>query len=210
MEISAQSIALLVGGLVLCFAGGQLFNLSIRLMGFVLGASIGYVLSTTLLGVVPMEVAAQYRPWIILAASVFMGVIGITLIKTIVKAILFAAGAVFGLMVGAVFTGGGLPAEGHVNFNALMHGMTLWSLALAALCAVLFVMLESGFVIIYTSALGAYFIWSQFKVDAKFFYALSIVGAAVQFWAGRGGGGGKPPSKGGAPQGEGGPPKGKS
>jgi hypothetical protein len=206
--MTAQSIALLVGGLVLCFAGGQLFSLSVRMMGFVLGASIGYVFSTALLGVVPVEVTAQYKPWIILAASVFMGVVGITLIKTIVKAILFAAGAVFGLMVGSVFTGGGLPAEGQFNLNVFMHGLTLWSLALAVLCAVLFVMLESGFVIIYTSALGAFFIWSQFKVDSRFFYALAIVGAAVQFWMGRGGGG-KPPAKGGSPQGEGGPPKGK-
>jgi hypothetical protein len=205
--MTAQSIALLVGGLVLCFAGGQLFKLSIRLMGFVLGASIGYVISTALLGVVPVEVTASYKPWIILAASVFVGVVGITLIKTIVKAILFAAGAVFGLMVGAVVTGGGLPAGGQFNLNVFMHGLTLWSLALAVLCAVLFVMLESGFVIIYTSALGSYLIWSQFKVDSKFFYALSIVGAAVQFW--KGNGGGKPPAKGGSAHGEGGPPKGK-
>ena len=186
MHISPESIGIIVAGILLCFAGWYLFRVSIHIIGFILGASIGYTLFTLALKTLGKILPVAWGPWAILGSAILFGLLGIFLIKTAVKAILFIAGFLFGMVIVSMYSGE-VVAINHIHsIEFLIHNFSIWSLASGVLFGILFIIFEKGFIIVYTSAVGAYLLTSQMGLQPMVFYGLLIVGALIQFFISKG------------------------
>ena len=184
MQISTETILVLLAGTGLCFAGWRLFRVSKYIIGFVIGGSIGYSLAQSF--VVMSDKAEAWAPWIPVAALLLFGFLGILMVKAVVKLVLFAGGFMTGAGVVSVLTGG---AEGVLqvhSFSLLIQDLSIWAIAAGAAIGVLFIFFEKGFVIFYTATLGAYLATWPFGLNPVGFLVLTAAGVFVQFRMSRG------------------------
>jgi len=186
MQISPESIGIIVVGIVLCFAGWYLFRFSTHIIGFILGASIGYTLFTLALKILGKTLPVAWEPWAILGSAILFGLLGILFIKTAIKAVLFIAGFLFGMVVVSIYSGGVAGISHPYGIEFLINNLSIWSLASGLLFGILFILFEKGFIIVYTCAVGAYLITSQLGPKPMLFYGLLIIGGLVQFWMSKG------------------------
>ena len=85
MGIDMEQYLFLGFGFVFCFAGWHLFRFSVKILGFLIGANIGYAVSSSILTTVETPLPASWEPWVILCATIVFGAVGILLIKTAIK-----------------------------------------------------------------------------------------------------------------------------
>ena len=186
MQISTETILVLLAGAVLCFAGWHLFRVSKYIIGFVIGGSIGHSLAQSLVVMFDKPELMSWAPWISVAGMVLFGILGVLMVKAVIKVLLFAGGFVFGAGVVSVLTGG---AHGLVQVHSaslLIQDLSAWAIAAGAACGILFIFFERGFVILYTAALGAYLATWPFGLNPVVFLLLTAAGAFVQFRMSRG------------------------
>ena len=106
MNLNPESIAMIVAGVLLCFAGWHLFRFSRYIIGFIVGASTGYVLVVLALQTFQKPFPPSWEPWVVLISTILFALFGVLLIKVVIKAVLFIAGFLFGNMLVVVYTGG--------------------------------------------------------------------------------------------------------
>jgi len=63
-----------------------------KIIGFILGASMGYAIAVFILKFIIASLRASLAPWKPFLCAMLMGFLGIFLIKTFLKSILFLAG----------------------------------------------------------------------------------------------------------------------
>jgi len=186
LNLNPESIALLVAGVLLCFAGWNLFRFSRYIIGFIVGASVGYALAVTALNTLQKPFPPSWEPWVVLASTLLFAVFGVLLIKLVIKAVLFIAGFVFGNALLAVYTGGMKATASAFNLHLLLDNLSIWSLGAGLVCGVLFLFFEKGLVILYTCAVGAYLVMAQLTAPPLLFYVMLIAGSIIQLWMSRG------------------------
>ena len=186
MDLNPESIAIIVAGVLLCFAGWHLFRFSRYIIGFILGASIGYALSVIALKTFEKPFPPSWEPWVVLVATVIFALLGILLLKVVIKTALFIAGFLFGNMLVAVYLGGMKVTAHSYSIEVLIQNISIWSIAAGLVCGILFVLFEKGFVILYTCAVGAYLVTIRMGAPPTVFYALLLVGSFAQLWMSRG------------------------
>ena len=186
MGLSPESIFIIVMGLLLCFAGWWLFRISIISMGLIVGASMGYALIILVLKTSQIPIPDSWAPWVIILVMIVFGLLGILLIKTIVKILLFIAGFLFGMVLIALYSGGQEVIMQPYSIRLLIEHLSIWSFASGLFFGILFVLFQKVFVIIYTCAVGAYLVMSYMEAPPMVFYGLLFIGTIVQFWMSRG------------------------
>lgn len=186
MDISFESIAIIVTGVLLCFAGWHLFRFSRYIIGFIVGASTGYVLAVLTLKTFQKPFPPSWEPWVVLISTILFAVIGILLIKVVIKAVLFVAGFLFGNVLVAVYSGGMKAMPDTYSIQVLIDNVSVWSIGAGLICGILFIFFEKGFVILYTCAVGAYLVTTQMGAPPMVFYVMLSVGSVVQLWMSRG------------------------
>jgi hypothetical protein len=180
MNLTPYAITIIAIGALICLAGWQLFRISIKTIGFILGASMGYGIGVLGLKLLNIPFNPSFEPWIPILSALFVGLIGIIFIKTLVKSILFIAGLFLGLVVYSVFAG---MAKGIVypfGIELIIKHISIWAIVSGVVFGVLFVLFEKWFVILYTSAVGAYLIMSQIQGSGLLFYGMIAVGTVTQ------------------------------
>jgi hypothetical protein len=186
MKPTPYAISMTVIGALICIAGWQLFNISVKIIGFILGASIGYALGVFALKIFETSFDPTFAPWAPYLTAILMGILGILLIKTLIKSILFIAGLFFGIVIYSIYSGMELGTIQSFGFEMIINHISIWSLAVGVVFGILFIFFEKWFVILYTSAVGAYIIIIQLHAPLIIFYGLIIIGSAVQFWMSKG------------------------
>ena len=186
MQLTYESVMMIVAGGLLCFAGWHLFRLSIRILGLLLGANIGYALSSVFFKTVESPVPVSWEPWVVLFFTCLFAFLGIVFIKSMVKIVLFIGGFLFGVILAAVFTGGQMETLQPVGIQIFVDNLSIWSLLSGLIFGILFIYFEKGFVILYTCSLGAYLISSRLGAQPMIFTVAFAAGTAVQFWMSRG------------------------
>ena len=187
MDLSPQSIFIIVIGILICIAGWQLFRISTKIIGFILGASIGYALAVLALAIIKIPVEPSWQPWIPVLSAILMGFFGIFFIKTVVKSILFIAGLFFGIVIFSIFTGVVSGTTYPFGIEMIIENISIWTITSGIVFGVLFIFFEKWFVILYTSAVGAYLIILQTQAPIVIFYGLIAIGTVIQFWMSKGG-----------------------
>jgi len=66
--------------------------MSTKIIGFILGSSMGYAIAVFILKFIIAPLRPSLAPWMPFLCAILMGFLGIFLIKTVVKSILFIAG----------------------------------------------------------------------------------------------------------------------
>ncbi len=185
-EIYPESIGIIIAGILLCLAGWQLFRISVYIIGFVLGASIGYVISSFAVSMGGNAPAPTWAPWVIILVSLVTGIIGIFLIKAVVKIALFLAGLLFGVVLVSLFTGSFEGSAYSFGTEMFLRNISVWSLLAGLVFGILFMFFEKWFVILYTGAAGAYILMLHLDAPPLLFYAMLVAGTVVQLWMSRG------------------------
>ncbi|MBN1848599.1 MAG: DUF4203 domain-containing protein [Deltaproteobacteria bacterium] len=186
MNISAPAIPIIVIGALICVAGWHLFNISVKIIGFILGASVGYALGVFVLKAFGTALSPTFSPWVPFLSAALMGIVGILLVKTLIKSILFIAGLFFGIVIYSLCSG---LMTGNIHpfgMNIIIENISIWSLATGVAFGILFIFFEKWFVILYTSAVGAYLIMTQLHAPLIIFYGLMVLGGAIQLWMSKG------------------------
>lgn len=186
MQIGTETILILLAGTALCFAGWHLFRVSKYIIGFVIGGNIGYSLAQSLVVMLDKPELMSWAPWISVAGVALFGILGVFMVKAVVKLLLFVGGFMFGAGVVSVLTGGVQRVLQMHSFSLLIQDLSIWAIAVGAACGILFIFFEKGFVILYTAALGAYFATWPFGLNPIGFLVLTAAGALVQFRVSRG------------------------
>jgi len=179
---------MVVAGVLLCFAGWHLFRFSRYIIGFVVGASVGYALAVTALKTFQKPFPPSWEPWVVLASTLLFALFGVLLIKLVIKALLFVAGFVFGNLLVAIYSGSVKATTDAFNIQLLIDSLSIWSLGAGLFCGTLFIFFEKGFVILYSCAVGAYLVMAQLAAPPLLFYIMLIAGSIVQLWMSRGSG----------------------
>ena len=186
MKLNPESIAIVVAGALLCFAGWHLFRFSRYIIGFILGASVGHVLAVLALNVFKRPFPPSWEPWVVLVFIILFAFIGTLLLKLVIKAVLFIAGFLFGNLLVVVYTGNMEILAGAHNVQVMIDSVSLWSLGAGLVCGILFIFFEKAFVILYTCAVGAFLIMTRLAAPPMVFYGMLITGSLVQFRMSRG------------------------
>ena len=186
MNLPVESIGLVIAGVLICFAGWQIFRLSARFLGFILGAGTGYTLAVLASEMTGQTIPILWEPWIFLAIAILFGLLGVFLIKTIIKGILFLAGFQFGILLVAVYSGNVGDTIHAYGIAMILKHTSFWAIVSGVVFGILFVLFEKGFVLLYTSAVGAYLIVNYLSAPPAAFYCLLAAGAAIQLWMSRG------------------------
>jgi len=141
-------IALVVGGLVLAFAGAALFKYTVAAVGVLAGGSGGYLLASTL----------ALEPMLMAAAALVGALVGVFLLFSVITTVAMIPGFVLGSYVAATIVGleGGTVALGTVG-STLLGGI-----AGAAICGLLF----KKVLPILTALLGAALATQAWTIDA--------------------------------------------
>jgi hypothetical protein len=182
-EINAVTLVLLAAGVVVCGGGWFLFRLSVRFVGFIAGAWVGYVLITLVSGVLPLGSMLSGIPGRVAAAVgiVLFGIVGAVLVRGLVKVVIFVSGALLGLLISVSVTGFPLSRFGTESFQIVVTDIPLWAFATALILGVIFVLFERCFIILYTAASGAYLISTTLGVPVFVFFAFFAAGSFLQF-----------------------------
>ena len=69
----------------------------------------------------------------------------------------------------------------------IIENISIWTITSGIVFGVLFIFFEKWFVILYTSAVGAYLIILQTQAPIVIFYGLIAIGTVIQFWMSKGG-----------------------
>jgi len=154
-------------------------------MGAILGANIGYTVAGVVLNVMGIQIQPDLRIWVMVAAAVLFGLLGIFLIKKMIKLALFLAGFLFGAALVAVYTNAPVGPLGVHSVKIILESISLWSVFAGIACGVLFVFFEKGFVVLYTGAMGAYLLTVSLDLIPIVFYVLLVLGANVQLYISR-------------------------
>ncbi len=186
MNLSPYSIVIIVIGIIICTAGWLLFRVSIKIIGFILGASIGYVIAVFGLEFISDSLHQSLDPWIPFLCAILMGFLGIFLIKTVIKLILFIAGLFFGIAVFSIYSSKTMGTIYPFGVEMITRNISLWAIISGFIFGILFIIFEKWFVILYTSAVGAYLIMNQLHVPWVIFYGLIVAGAIIQFFLSKG------------------------
>jgi len=184
MDLS--QIVTIVLGLMLCFAGWWLFRISIVITGFILGSGIGYIITSLMLKSFPIHIQDSWTAWGTILLTIFFGLMGILLMKSFIKILLFLAGFLFGIALVAIYSSGHTGILQPNSIRWLIETFSIWSVVSGLLCGTLFILFERGFVIMYTCAVGAYLLTGLFECPSMVFYVLLLVGFIVQMWMSKG------------------------
>ena len=186
MDISVESIVIIVVGIFLCFGGWYLFRFSVYFIGVIVGASTGYSLAVLAFRVGGQHLSTSWEPWIIFLSMVVFAFVGVILIKTLVKVVLFIAGFLFGIVTTSIYSGGVEEFVQPYGIEMILKNPSIWSVIAGVAFGILFIFFEKWFVILYTCAVGAYLVMAQLAAPPIVFYALLVVGCIVQFWISKG------------------------
>ena len=97
-----------------------------------------------------------------------------------IKVALFLSGFFFGSALIVIYTSGSFDASGAHGFKVILENLSLSSVITGIACGVLFVFFEKGFIVLYTCAIGAYFLTIGLGLKPILFYAMLILGTIVQ------------------------------
>jgi len=141
-------IALVVGGLVLAFAGAALFKYTVAAVGVLAGGSGGYLLASTL----------ALEPMLMAAAALVGALVGVFLLFSVITTVAMIPGFVLGSYVAASVVG----LDG-ASLGLQTAGLTLLGgIAGAAICGLLF----KRVLPILTALLGAALATQAWTIDA--------------------------------------------
>jgi hypothetical protein len=186
VDFNASVIVGLVAGILLCLFGWHLFRASVYYLGFILGATVGYALSVAAIEGLGDALSVEWRPLIILFAMILLGILGAFLIRNFIKVILFLAGFLFGMVVATIYTGARIEM---IHPNALwtvFDNLSPISIVGGVIFGALFIFFEKVFIILYTSAVGAYLIMVHLEAEPVIFYAALVMGTLFQLSMSRG------------------------
>lgn len=186
MDPSPCSITITVIGVIICTTGWLLFKVSTKIIGFILGASIGYGIAAFVLKFISTSLHPSLTHWLPFFCAILMGILGIFLIKTVVKLILFIAGLFFGITVFSIYSGTTSEMTYPFGIEMIIENISFWAIVSGAIFGILFILFEKWFVILYTSAVGAYLIMNQLRAPLMIFYGLIVAGAVIQFYLSKG------------------------
>lgn len=186
MEINATTIMGFIAGILICLFGSHLFCASVYYLGFILGATVGYALSVAAMESLGHALPVNWRPLVILFAAILIGMLGAFLIRNLIKVFLFLGGFLFGMMVATLYSSARFGIIYPEALWTVFDNLSPISIVGGVLFGTLFLFFEKGFVILYTSSLGAYIIMIQLKGDPVVFYAALIIGALFQLRMNRG------------------------
>ena len=186
MNFTPENIPFMIAGLLLCFGGWWLFRASVFFMGLILGASFGYALAAFVVKAGLVDVPGSWLPWVIIVSMILFGLLGIWLIKKLLKVLLFIGGFLFGILISAFYAGIQVTPMQPDLILVLVKNLPLWSVALGIGFGILFVFFEKAFIILYTCAVGSYLIMSRTGAPVYLFYGLLVIGALVQFRVSKG------------------------
>ena len=182
MNLSIESIIMMVSGFFLCFAGWWLFRFSTLFAGFILGASAGYILAPVLLQSIPDLLPSTWKPWVIMSSAVIFGLAGILLLKSMVMMILFIAGFLFGMILMPHYFNGQEGITQAMDIELLFENISVWSVVSGLSWGILFVLLERWLLILLTCSVGAYLVRSTMNFPITVFYGLIVTGTVIQIW----------------------------
>jgi len=141
-------IALVVGGLVLAFAGAALFKYTVAAVGVLAGGSGGYLLASTL----------ALEPMLMAAAALVGALVGVFLLFSVITTVAMIPGFVLGSYVAATIVG----LEGSNVAIGTIGPTILGGIAGAAICGLLF----KKVLPILTALLGAALATQAWTIDA--------------------------------------------
>jgi len=78
--------------------------MSTKIIGFILGASMGYAIAVFILKFISASLRPSLALWMPFLCAILMGFLGIFLIKTVFKSILFIAGLFFGIAIFSIYS----------------------------------------------------------------------------------------------------------
>lgn len=179
---------IVAAGLIVCGGGWFLFRLSVRILGFIAGAWAGYLIYMLAAASFSFDPRFTGTPGIVSASVVvlFFGLLGAFAVRVVVKLVLFVSGVFFGLLMSSAAAGFPLSRFEIGSFEAVMAGIPLWAAVASLVFGVLFVVFERTFIILYTSASGAYLVSTVLGAPSYIFFALVASGALLQFRLSRG------------------------
>ena len=179
---------IVAAGLMICGGGWFLFRLSARILGFIAGAWAGYLIYMPAVAFFSFEPLFTGTPGIVAASMVVLlfGLLGAFAVRVVVKLVLFASGIFFGLLMSSAAAGFPLSRFEIGSFVAVAAGIPLWAALASLVFGVLFVVFERAFIILYTSASGAYLVSTVMGAPSYTFFALVAAGAFLQFRLSRG------------------------
>ena len=160
--------------------------MSTKIIGFILGASMGYAIAVFILKFISASLRPSLALWMPFLCAILMGFLGIFLIKTVVKSILFIAGLFFGIAIFSIYS---VTTSGTIypfGIEMIIRNISFWAIISGAIFGILFILFEKWFVILYTSVVGAYLIMNQLHVPLGIFYGLIVAGAVIQFYLSKG------------------------
>ncbi len=96
------------------------------------------------------------------------------------------AGLLFGVIMVSIFSGGTEGIAHPYEVETLMKNISIWSILSGLAFGILFILFEKGFVILYTSAVGAYLLMTQLNATPALFYGMFLIGTVVQLWMSKG------------------------
>jgi len=182
MNLSIESIIMMVSGFFLCFAGWRLFRVSTLFAGLILGASAGSILATVLLQSIPDLLPSTWKSWAIMSSAVIFGFAGILLLKSMVMMILFVAGFLFGMILMPLYFNGQEGITQAMGIELLFENISVWSVVSGLFWGILFVLFERWLLILLTCSVGAYFVRSTMNLPITVFYGLIVTGTVIQIW----------------------------
>jgi len=171
-------IAAILVGLIWCFAGYRVLRVTLFLAGFILL----YFVSFSLLSSFP-QVTDVLRPWVIMAISAGIGLLGGILVVVVFKIGVFIMGFIFGAILAIVvisFT----PLQGVINAN-IQSNVTVYVffgsvVGLGIIVGILAIIFIKFIVVIVTACNGSFVIMSSIDKLAPSFGIFQILSGVFQ------------------------------
>jgi hypothetical protein len=115
---------------------------------------MGYAIAVFILKFISASLLPPLAPWMPFLCAILMGFLGIFLIKTVVKSILFIAGLFFGIAIFSIYS---VTTSGTIypfGIEMIIRNISFWAIISGAIFGILFILFEKWFVILYTSGWG--------------------------------------------------------
>ncbi len=181
-----DSPALLISGIVLCFAGWFLFRVSIYFIALLLGTTVGYSLTVFIAAESGEKFIIANEIWLIAGLSLIFSIIAVILIKTLIKTIIFSGGFIFGALATSTVMGVYNKTIHSFNLHLILHNISIHAIVAGLIFGIIFIFFEKVFIVLYSVVVGALLIALSLDDNQYIFPAMILAGTAVQFALSRG------------------------
>jgi len=162
MNLHVGTLAVGLIGLILAIAGYPLYRISVRVSGALLGVYLGGVVGSALAHWCKLD---DYQIWFVLACGIILALLASSILRKWIKTMLFLAGFTLGIMLSGIpvegLSPGGIASAFRNIVSHVSHG-NLWALAAGLLGGILGIFLERSVVIVLTSFVGSYLLFSVY------------------------------------------------